>query len=40
MQTLAELSSIEHLKDLLLMLKGPSQLGEKKKSSQFLFYSL
>lgn len=40
MQTLTELSFIEHLKGLLLMLKGPSQLEKKKKSSQFLFYSL
>ena len=38
MQTLAELSFIEQLKDLLHV-KG-SLPGKKKKSSQFLFYSL
>lgn len=37
MQTLTELSFIEHLKGLLLMLKGPSQLGEKKKEFSILF---
>jgi hypothetical protein len=40
MQTLTELSFIEHLKGLLLMLKGPSQLEKKKKefSIPFLFF--
>lgn len=40
MQTLAELIFIEHLKDLLLMLEGPSQLGKKEKkfSLPFLFF--
>ena len=40
MQTLTELSFIEHLKGLLLMLKGPSQLEKKKRefSIPFLFF--
>lgn len=44
MQTLTELSFIEHLKGLLLMLKGPSQLEKKKKkrvlNSFSILYSL